>query len=248
MVSKRLWRIGAAVAAVVVVVGAGAAMVRAHELKTRLLVTDPNDVPAHPELVAYAASLARPAYRKDCASCHGAKMQGDHAKGAPSLNDKVWLYGSGDVAGIEQTILYGIRSGNAKAHNITDMPAFGRTMQLSDAEIADVETYVLSLTRHEADQGAVERGSRIFQTKGSCYDCHSSDAKGNPDYGAPDFTDAEWLYGGDPATVHESIYDGRHGLCPAWIGKLKPAVIRALAVYLHQASFAPPPARSQAHG
>jgi cytochrome c oxidase cbb3-type subunit 3 len=225
-----------------------AGLVHDHRMKARLLTAEPYDVQARPELVAFAAKLAKPAYEKRCASCHGADMQGDQAKGAPNLKDKAWLYGSGEVSDIEQTILYGIRSGHAKARNITDMPAFGRTMQLSDQEISDVETYVLSLTRRQADQAAVERGSQIFANKGVCYDCHSGDARGNPDYGAPDFTDAEWLYGGDRQTVYDSINDGRHGLCPAWIGKLEPAVIRALAVYIHQVSKGTAPARTQAHG
>jgi cytochrome c oxidase cbb3-type subunit 3 len=84
----------------------------------------------------------------------------------------------------------------------------------------------------------VARGGKIFQTKGVCYDCHSSDAAGNPDYGAPAFTDTDWIYGGDYDTVYQSIYSGRHGVCPAWIDKLKPKVVRALAVYLHQVSQA----------
>ena len=70
----------------------------------------------------------------------------------------------------------------------------------------------------------------------------------NPDYGAPDLTDNDWLYGGDPDAVYRSIYSGRHGLCPAWTGKLTPAVIRALAVYIHQASFGSTSAKGQAHG
>ena len=85
---------------------------------------------------------------------------------------------------------------------------------------------------------AIDRGALIFQRKGVCYDCHSGDGSGNPDYGAPALNDAEWLYGGDRNTVYQSIYSGRHGICPAWIGKLKPKVVRALAVWLNQISHA----------
>ncbi len=60
---------------------------------------------------------------------------------------------------------------------------------------------------------------------------------------APAFTDNDWLYGGDFDTVYRSVYSGRHGVCPAWIDKLKPATIRALAVWLHTLS-SKPPARS----
>ena len=241
---SRLILIGAIVVAVALLI---AWRVHDAQLQTRLLVTDPEKVPASPELVSYAAALAKPAYARNCASCHGADMQGDQARGAPNLRDQTWLYDAGGVGDIERTILYGIRSGLGKSRNITDMPAMGRTLQLTPADIRDVTTFVLSLTRPERDVGAIQRGSVIFQTRGSCYDCHSSDAQGNPDYGAPNLSDNDWLYGGDPKTVYASIYNGRHGVCPAWIGKLKPAVIRALAVYIHTVSQ-PKPRKGAVHG
>lgn len=243
---SRLVLIGAGVVAVAAIALWIASLVHTGRLQARLLTTDPDKVAATPELVHYAASLARPAYARNCASCHGAEMQGDQTRGAPNLRDQTWLYDAGGVGDLERTILYGIRSGLGKSRNITDMPAMGRTLQLSPAEIQDVETFMLSLTRPEKDVGAIQRGSVIFQTKGSCYDCHSSDAQGNPDYGAPNLADNDWLYGGDSKAVYSSIYNGRHGVCPAWIGKLKPAVIRALAVYIH--TTAQPPRKGAAHG
>ncbi len=237
---SRLWPwIGAAAGLLLAVLIFGA--VREHHMTVRLLETDPDQIPQHTDLVRYADSLAKPAYAAHCAACHGADMKGDHAKGAPNLSDAIWLYDFGGVGDIERTILYGIRSGDPKARNVTDMPPLGRNMQLSAAEIHDTATFVINITRPQADQAAVARGAKLFQTKGVCYDCHSSDAAGNPDYGAPAFTDTDWLYGGDYDTVYQSIYSGRHGVCPAWIDKLKPKVIRALAVYLHQVSQASKP-------
>ncbi len=240
--------VGAAVVVVLLAVWLAFATVHSAQLNAKLLTADPDTVAADAGLVRYATSLAQPAYAKRCASCHGADMQGDQARGAPNLKDKVWLYGSGGVGDIERTLLYGIRSGDAKSRNITDMPAIGRTLQLSPDEVRDVETFVLSLSRRQTDTAAIERGARLFQGKGVCYDCHSGDARGNPDYGAPDFTDQEWLYGGDEKTVYSSIYNGRHGKCPAWVSVLKPGVIRALAVYLNVRSHQPPPSGAQSHG
>jgi cbb3-type cytochrome c oxidase subunit III len=244
------WIAGGAIAVVAAVLIAIA--VHDHQTANRLVAADPAEVTRHPELVRFAVALARPAYAAHCASCHGAAMQGDHARGAPSLKDAVWLYEDGGVGSIERTLLYGIRSGNGKARNITDMPALGRTQQLSAAEVSDVAAYVRAMSGQPGDPAAVQRGSAIFQTKGVCYDCHSGDASGNPDYGAPALDDKEWLYGSDFKTVYQSIYSGRHGLCPAWIDKLKPQVIRALAVYLHQVSQGALPAPGQnggkAHG
>ncbi len=243
---RSLWSwIGGAAALLLVVLIASA--VREHQMAVRLLETDPDQVPQHADLVRYADALAKPAYAANCASCHGADMKGDQKKGAPNLSDNIWLYDFGGVGDIERTILYGIRSGDAKARNITDMPPIGRNMQLSPAEVRDAALFVINITRPQADQAAVARGSKLFQTKGVCYDCHSSDAAGNPDYGSPAFTDTDWLYGGDYDTVYQSIYSGRHGVCPAWIDKLKPKVIRALAVYLHQVSQASKARGAKAH-
>jgi cytochrome c oxidase cbb3-type subunit 3 len=68
--------------------------------------------------------------------------------------------------------------------------------------------------------------------KGNCFDCHAADAGGVTDYGAPALTGPIWLYGGDRQTLYQSILDGRHGMCPAWIGKLTPLQIRSLTLYL----------------
>jgi len=163
-------------------------------------------------------------------------MRGDSARGIPDLQDAIWLYGEGRISDIENTIQYGIRSGHPKAHNITDMPAFLRIGQLSTAEIGDVIEYVLSLSKKPHDEAAARRGYELYANKGNCFDCHSSDALGNPDYGAPALTGPVWLYGGTRDALLKSVSYGRHGLCPAWIDKLSPADVRELAVYLHQVS------------
>jgi cytochrome c oxidase cbb3-type subunit III len=242
---RRLWNWIAGGVLVLLAAALAGLVIWRHQMDARLLITDPADIARRPDLVRYAVSVAKPAYASHCASCHGDGMQGEHAKGAPSLKDRIWLYEDGSVGSVERTLLYGIRSGNGKARNITDMPPLGRNMQLSSAEVTDVATYVRSMSGEPGDPAAVQRGSNIFQTKGVCYDCHSGDASGNPDYGAPALNDREWLYGGDFSTVYNSIYSGRHGICPAWIGKLKPAVIRALAVYLNQVSHGTVPAPAE---
>jgi cytochrome c oxidase cbb3-type subunit 3 len=184
-------------------------------------------------MMGFAASLARPVYARHCAPCHGANLHGDHETGAPDLTDTVWLYGDGSIGDIENTILYGVRSGHPKAHNVTDMPAEGRLHQLSAAEVDDVVEFVLALSRQPHAQDAAERGRKLFYDKGNCFDCHASDAMGNTDYGAPPLLGPNWNYGGDRPTLRKSIYSGRHGLCPAWISVLTPPQIRALAVYLY---------------
>ena len=209
------------------------------QLANRLVATPADEVPNDPTLVKFAQQVAAPAYAKTCARCHGADMKGNQALGAPNLTDKVWLYDQGNVADIERTILYGIRSGHAKSRNITDMPAVGRLGVLKDDEIRDVIDYVEQLSHQPHDAAAAQRGEALFKDRGNCFDCHAPDGTGNPDYGSTDLTANTWTYGGDRETLFRSIRDGRHGKMDAYIGKLSFAQIRALAVDVWEHSHRP---------
>jgi cytochrome c oxidase cbb3-type subunit 3 len=210
----------------------------AHErLETRLLATLPDEVPRDPELVTLATTLARPLYAQHCAICHGTQLQGNPTLGAPCLTDSVWLYGSGTVFDIERTLMYGIRSGHPKGHNLTDMPPLGLTGILTAAQVHDVVQYMLDLGGRAHDGQAALAGRELFSA--NCADCHGPDARGNADYGAPDLTVRVWNNGGDADSLYRSLYYGRRGVMPGWLGKLPLSHIRALAVYVHTMSHPP---------
>jgi cytochrome c oxidase cbb3-type subunit 3 len=63
--------------------------------------------------------------------------------------------------------------------------------------------------------------------------CHGDKGQGNPELGAPNLSDKIWLYGSDEATIIETVTNGRAGVMPAWEGRLDPATIKAMAVYVH---------------
>jgi cytochrome c oxidase cbb3-type subunit 3 len=107
-----------------------------------LVAAYPDEIPLNPALIAYANEVGGAAFTENCTGCHGADMKGSQAKGVPNLTDNVWLYDFGRVSDIERTVLYGIRSGLGKSHNVTDMPAIGRQKTLSPAE-----TRMSALTR-----------------------------------------------------------------------------------------------------
>jgi len=119
-----------------------------------------NDIAKSIRLNAAAMVLGKTVYDKNCAACHGADLKGNQAKGAPNLSDDIWLYDYGRVTDIERTILYGIRSGNSKAHNVTDMPPLGRAKAITVAEIKDVMVFVRSLKTKEGDPAVIARGER----------------------------------------------------------------------------------------
>ena len=60
------------------------------------------------------------------------------------------------------------------------------------------------------DPKAVQAGQRLFSNY--CSQCHGSDAKGTTGY--PNLSDNDWLYGGEPDTIKQSILMGRNGVMP----------------------------------
>ncbi|MCG2583995.1 cytochrome-c oxidase, cbb3-type subunit III [Massilia sp. TS11] len=62
-----------------------------------------------------------------------------------------------------------------------------------------------------ADPQARAIGERLFLTY--CAQCHGSDARGNK--GFPNLTDKDWLYGGAPETIKQTIMTGRNGVMPS---------------------------------
>lgn len=60
------------------------------------------------------------------------------------------------------------------------------------------------------NQEAKAIGERLFMN--NCAQCHGSDAHGSR--GFPNLTDADWIYGGNPETIKETITNGRNGMMP----------------------------------
>ncbi len=252
MTSWLLYRPGTRAAILVLVLCAAATLawqLHVSHIEAALVRADPDQAVSDPALLNFAMGRAPALFSRHCAGCHGGDMRGNRTLGAPDLADAVWLFGLGELPEIENTLDYGIRSGHPKSHNITDMPGLGRIGQLSAAEIRDVVEYVYAYSHTDANPDAVRRGRALFMDKGSCYDCHAQDGTGNVDYGSPDLTGhSGWLYGGDRQTLFQSVYDGRHGLCPAWITKLNAAQIRELAIFLYTTARHAPQAPTGAAG
>jgi cytochrome c oxidase cbb3-type subunit 3 len=186
------------------------------------------DIEKDPSLLSLARARGKTVFADNCAPCHGSGGAG--ATGYPNLNDDDWLWG-GSLDQIMQTIQFGARSGDAKAHE-GQMLAFGRDGILKKDEIVTVANYVRSLSSLSTVAGFnAAAGKKIFAE--NCVSCHGEDGKGNQEFGAPDLTDKIWLYGSDEATVVETITNGRAGVMPAWNGRLDPVTIKALAVYVH---------------
>ena len=186
------------------------------------------EIRQNPQLRSFAIAQVKAAFGDNCAPCHGSGGSG--SKGFANLNDDDWLSG-GTLDQIAATLNHGVRADDDESHAGV-MPAFGRDGVLDAHEMSNVADHVRSLaglqTPPEAD---LEAGGKIFAE--NCSACHGETGKGNMGLGAPNLTDAIWLYGSDKATIVEGLTNGRGGVMPAWAGRLDPTTIKALTVYVH---------------
>lgn len=186
-----------------------------------------DQVKANPDLLRFAMAGGAAAFGDNCAPCHGRGAQG--SAGYPNLNDDDWIWG-GTIEQIRETIEFGVRSEHQNTR-ASDMPKFGIDKLLDDKKIADVAEFVLSLSGTGNDAAAASRGAEIYAEQ--CASCHGEKGEGNAELGAPNLSDAIWLYGGTKADVRESIRTGRGGMMPTWGSRLDPVTIKSLAVYVH---------------
>jgi cytochrome c oxidase cbb3-type subunit 3 len=197
-------------------------------LFARLAETPLQAVMDDPQLLEFTRAVGKPAFAENCAPCHGAGGQG--GKGYAHLADDDWLWG-GRLTQIEETIRHGVRASDINTR-MSVMPAFGRDGILLRPEIDAVADYVRSLSGLPADAGAdLGRGKAVFTQH--CTKCHGNTGTGNRDLGAPNLTDAIWLYGPEKSVIVEGLINGRGAVMPAWGGRLDEVTIKALAVYVH---------------
>jgi cytochrome c oxidase cbb3-type subunit 3 len=197
-------------------------------LRATLEATPIEALQANPALMKDAIAGGRAAFRVNCVQCHGSGAAG--SLGYPNLNDDDWLWG-GNLKEIEQTLIHGIRQPGLASTRTSLMPSFGRDAILKGNEIADVTSYVLTLSGKEQPGAASERGKALFAS--NCVSCHGADGKGLRQFGGPNLADAIWLYGGKREQVAGSVSGAHAGVMPAWGSKLDLATIKMLTAYVH---------------
>ena len=178
-----------------------------------------------PELLSLAVAGGNAAFKVNCVQCHGSGAAG--SKGYPNLNDDDWLWG-GNLREIEYTLVHGVRQPDSDETRFSQMPAFGRDGILNAAQIDQLADHVLALSGNGVDNAA---GAQLFEA--NCAICHGPDGKGLREFGAPNLSDAIWLYGGSKDEIVQTITNSRYGVMPAWGERLDPVTIKMLAAYVH---------------
>ncbi|WP_112310669.1 cytochrome-c oxidase, cbb3-type subunit III [Pseudogemmobacter bohemicus] len=199
-------------------------------IRNKLVETDLNAIGGDPELAAFAENAGAAVFRTNCVQCHGAGAAGVQSLGYPNLLDDDWLWG-GTMEAIHQTVSHGIRNTTDADARYSQMPAFGKDQLLEKPQVAEVVEYVLQLSGQEHDATLASAGETVFAE--NCASCHMATGKGDREQGAPNLTDAVWLYGGSREAIAYSVNNARFGVMPDWAGRLSEADIRAVSWYVH---------------
>lgn len=200
------------------------------EVRAELAAADPNMIEVGTPLHDYAVQSGRATFATYCSQCHGSGANGiEEGNGYPNLLDDDWLWG-GSMEAIVTTVAHGIRNEDDPDARYSEMPAFGDDY-LEDEEITNVVAYVGSLSGMEFE-GDVTAGETVFMD--NCTACHAEDGTGDRMQGAPNLTDAIWLYGGTAQAIETSVRQGPFGVMPTWSARLDEAEIKGVAAYVHQ--------------
>jgi cytochrome c oxidase cbb3-type subunit 3 len=123
--------------------------------------------------------------------------------------------------------------------NWTSAEALQEDVARNDALMSTLiqRTREQSIEQLAADADAMRIGRRLFVD--NCSGCHGSQGTGMRVLGAPNLTDRDWLYGGEPKAILTSVLDGRQGAMPPFGSSMASADISNLAHYVASMSDGP---------
>ncbi len=112
----------------------------------------------------------------------------------------------------------------------TQVKQWQREMDKADAEYGPIYASYAKMPVEDVakDERALKMGGRLFAS--NCSVCHGSDAKGA--YGFPNLTDKEWRWGGDAASIKQTIAGGRTGMMPPQAAMIGEEGVHNAAAYV----------------
>ena len=115
---------------------------------------------------------------------------------------------------------------------------YAREVEKANRELAPLYAQFTARKPEElaGDTVAMAVGERLFMN--NCSQCHGSDARGSK--GFPNLTDTDWLHGGTPDKIKETITRGRHGVMPPMAAVVgSPDDVKNVAHYVLSLSGSP---------
>ena len=149
----------------------------------------------------------------------------------------MWLFYATIVFSLLYLVVYPGLGSAPGALGWTSAAAYADEVNDFDAKIRPLYAKYLAMDPKDvaADPAAHAIGERLFLNY--CAQCHGSDAGGGR--GFPSLRDNDWLYGGDPERIGESIRNGRNGIMPPFGTALGEEGVRDVVAYVRSLSGLP---------
>lgn len=150
----------------------------------------------------------------------------------------MWLFVLTIIYGLGYLAVYPGLGTYAGALGWSELKEYQDEVKKGEAEIAPVYARFASMTPEQlaGDASAMAIGERLFMN--NCAQCHGSDARGSK--GFPNLTDSDWLHGGSPEVISETLHNGRVGLMPPMAESVgTPEDVRNVANYVLSLSGSP---------
>jgi cytochrome c oxidase cbb3-type subunit 3 len=149
----------------------------------------------------------------------------------------MWLFYATIVFALGYLVLYPGLGRFAGALGWSSSGAYAAEVRDFDAKLQPLYAKYLAMDVKAiaADPEARAMGERLFLN--NCAQCHGSDAGGSK--GFPNLRDTDWLYGGTPERIRESILNGRNGVMPAFGAALGEEGVRDVVQYVRSLSGLP---------
>ena len=150
----------------------------------------------------------------------------------------MWLFIITSVFGFAYLAAYPGLGSFAGKLGWTQLGAYENEMAKARADLEPLYAKFTSMSTEDMakDPQAMAIGERLFMN--NCAQCHGSDARGGKSF--PNLTDGDWLHGGTPDKIKETITAGRIGIMPPMAAAVgTPDDVRNLSHYVLSLSGSP---------
>ncbi len=150
----------------------------------------------------------------------------------------MWLFVITSVFGFAYLAAYPGLGSFAGKLGWSQLGAYENEMAKARADLEPLYAKFTSMSTEEMakDPQAMAIGERLFMN--NCAQCHGSDARGGKSF--PNLTDGDWLHGGTPEKIRETITGGRVGIMPPMAAAVgTPDDVRNLSHYVLSLSGSP---------
>jgi cbb3-type cytochrome c oxidase subunit III len=143
------------------------------------------------------------AFKQNCVQCHGSGAAGSRA-----IPTSTTTTGCGAAISPRSTRRWSTASAIRASRPAPARCPFGRDGILTAAQVQDVVSHVRVISGQEKPSASSARGAQIFAD--NCSVCHGANGEGNRTV-ARRANDKIWLYGGDRATLTQTVTNARQG-------------------------------------